>query len=166
MGFPVADTGAVTEDSGVAGGLITTSGDIDFWAGDDTGDWTAETISGAYGGALEIDADGNWTYTAQNDHPTIAALNDGDTLTEVFTVTSTGGTSTVTITINGHTDPPCFVAGTLIETPQGPRPIETLRQGDLVSLHGGGAATIQWIGGAQIGLHNPETIDKLSLIHI
>ncbi|MEQ9695102.1 VCBS domain-containing protein [Shimia sp. SDUM112013] len=60
---------AVTEDVDVVGGLLTSSGDIDYFLGDDTGEWTAETISGAYGSALEIDADGNWNYTALNDHP-------------------------------------------------------------------------------------------------
>ena len=30
MGFPMPDTGAVTEDSGVVGGLLTVSGDADF----------------------------------------------------------------------------------------------------------------------------------------
>ncbi|WP_157665390.1 Hint domain-containing protein [Cyanobium sp. NIES-981] len=33
--------------------------------------------------------------------------------------------------------PACFLAGTLIDTPQGPRPIETLSPGDLVSTANG-----------------------------
>ncbi len=166
MGFPIADFGSVTEDTGVSGGVISTSGDINYWWGDDSGQWTAETISGSYGGELEIDDDGNWSYTALNDHPSIAALDDGETLTEVFTVTSNNGTSTVTITINGHTDPPCFVGGTLIDTPVGPRPVEELRAGDLVLTRDCGAVAIRWIGGTQVEICNDETAAKFQPIRL
>ncbi len=40
----------------------------------------------------------------------------------------------------------CFVAGTLIATPQGLRPIETLAVGDLVTTLNDGAKPIRWIG--------------------
>lgn len=42
----------------------------------------------------------------------------------------------------------CFARGTLIETPSGPRAIETLREGDPVSTLDHGAQPIRWIGGA------------------
>lgn len=155
MGVPIDDTGAVTEDDGVVGGLIGTSGDIDYWLTDDTGEWTAETISGSYGSSLTIDADGVWSYTALNDHAAIDALNDGETLTEVFTVTSANGTATITIIINGATDPPCFVQGTLIETLFGPRSVETLRPGDLIRTRDSGLQALSWIGGTRISLSDP-----------
>ena len=41
---------------------------------------------------------------------------------------------------------PCFCAGTLIETPAGPRPIEGLRVGDPVLAEGGRPAPVRWIG--------------------
>ncbi len=40
----------------------------------------------------------------------------------------------------------CFVTGTLIETTDGPVPIEALRPGDTVLTHGGGSRPIRWIG--------------------
>ncbi|WP_299351825.1 Hint domain-containing protein [uncultured Shimia sp.] len=166
MGFPLPDSGEVTEDSGVVGGLISTSGDVDYFLTDDTGQWTAETISGAYGSTLVIDDDGVWTYSATNDHPSIAELDDGETLTEVFTVTSNNGTTTITITINGATDPPCFVVGTLIDTPHGPRPVESLIAGDLVLTRDGGAQAIRWVGRTEVALHNPETAQKFQPIRI
>ncbi|SFL22021.1 Hint domain-containing protein [Shimia haliotis] len=166
MGIPVPDTGSVTEDSGVVGGFLSTSGDVDYWFGNDTGAWTAETIAGAYGGALVIDDDGVWTYTALNDHPAIAALNDGETLTEVFTVTSAGGTTTITITINGTTDPPCFVAGTLIDTPSGPRAVETLQIGDLVLTRDAGPQRIRWVGQSTVDTRCGDTPDALRPIRI
>lgn len=42
--------------------------------------------------------------------------------------------------------PPCFTRGTLIETPQGPRPIETLSVGDTVITMDAPAQPILWIG--------------------
>lgn len=46
---------------------------------------------------------------------------------------------------------PCFAAGTRIATPLGPRPVESLRRGDLVSLADGGEARILWAGGRSLG---------------
>lgn len=166
MGIPLPDTGEVTEDVGVVGGLIGTSGDIDIWLVDDTGEWTAETLTGSYGSTLVIDDDGNWTYTATNDHPAIDALNDGETLTEVFTVTSTYGSSTITITINGTTDPPCFAAGTLIDTPFGPRAVENLRAGDLVVTKDQGVQAVRWVGGTEVLIRDPETAHKFQPVRI
>lgn len=40
----------------------------------------------------------------------------------------------------------CFAKGTLIETPSGPKYIEALREGDLVSTLDEGAQPIRWIG--------------------
>lgn len=42
----------------------------------------------------------------------------------------------------------CFASGTLIETPMGPQPIETLRIGDLVNTLDAGPQRIEWIGGS------------------
>jgi hypothetical protein len=47
--------------------------------------------------------------------------------------------------------PPCFVSGTLIDTPSGPFSVENLQKGQLV-LTLEGARRIRWIGGTQIRL--------------
>lgn len=168
MGFPLPDTGSVTEDSGVVGGFLTTNGDVDYgpFFNGDAGQWTAETIAGAYGSQLVIDSDGVWTYQADNSDPTIQALNAGDSITEVFTVTSVRGTTTVTITINGADEPPCFVAGTLIDTPHGPRPVESLKAGDVVLTRDNGEQAIQWIGQAGIDLAGQPEPEKLAPIRV
>ncbi|MFZ5961949.1 Hint domain-containing protein [Thalassococcus sp. BH17M4-6] len=44
----------------------------------------------------------------------------------------------------------CFARGTLIETPEGPRFIETLRAGDLVTTLDHGPQPIRWIGGRKV----------------
>ena len=67
------------------------------------------TINGAYG-TLVIKADGSYTYTLNNALPhAVNQLNDGQTLTETFNYTAKDGdgsaaSSTLVITINGHTD--------------------------------------------------------------
>ncbi|WP_050602821.1 Hint domain-containing protein [Ruegeria sp. 6PALISEP08] len=43
-------------------------------------------------------------------------------------------------------NPPCFVAGTLIETETGPRPVESLAIGDRVCVSGGKTLPVLWIG--------------------
>lgn len=47
---------------------------------------------------------------------------------------------------------PCFVSGTLIETAQGPRPVEALRPGDLIMTMDDGAQPLRWIGASRIPL--------------
>ncbi len=50
-------------------------------------------------------ADGTWTYTLDNGNCTVQALNDCDTLTDTFKVTTVDGTAqAVTITIHGTND--------------------------------------------------------------
>jgi len=41
---------------------------------------------------------------------------------------------------------PCFAAGTLIDTPDGPRPVEALRPGDLVTTRDHGPQVLRWSG--------------------
>ncbi|EEW58992.1 conserved hypothetical protein [Ruegeria sp. TrichCH4B] len=40
----------------------------------------------------------------------------------------------------------CFTPGTRIATPDGPKPVETLREGDRVQTRDNGAQVVQWIG--------------------
>ncbi|MDJ0830713.1 MAG: DUF4347 domain-containing protein, partial [Desulfobacterales bacterium] len=123
------DTGAVTEDVGVAGGNISDAGTLtvtDPDAGESS--FVAETIMGTHG-SLDIDGTGNWTYTADNSQAAIQGLNTGDNLTDLFLVTTADGTTQrVTITINGADelantppvaadDPGDFAATVLAHTP-------------------------------------------------
>ncbi|SHH82069.1 Hint domain-containing protein [Marivita hallyeonensis] len=55
----------------------------------------------------------------------------------------------------------CFARGTLIETPDGPRFIETLREGDAVTTLDAGAQDITWIGHVRVpgtGVNTPIRI--------
>ena len=45
---------------------------------------------------------------------------------------------------------PCFTAGTLIDTPSGPRAVEELRPGDLVTTRDHGPAPLLWAGASRL----------------
>ncbi|AKB06509.1 RTX toxins and related calcium binding protein [Vibrio cholerae] len=113
-----ADTGSVTEDTVNAAGDLETTGQLAAGTGGDAGEdkFKAETgLTGTGGyGTLDIDANGNWTYRADNEQTAIQGLKAGETLTDVITVTNADGvtTTTVTITINGTDDVPTLTADT------------------------------------------------------
>ncbi|WP_170605886.1 Hint domain-containing protein [Ruegeria arenilitoris] len=53
----------------------------------------------------------------------------------------------------GDSGAPCFVAGTLVDTPEGPRRAETLRPGDAVLTIDDGPCPILWAGGRTVKGH-------------
>lgn len=63
----------------------------------------------------------------------------------------------------------CFASGTLIETPKGPRFIETLREGDEVNTLDTGPQPIRWIGNVRVpgdGVNTPIRIARGALGNI
>ncbi|WP_435256701.1 Hint domain-containing protein [Thioclava sp. FR2] len=79
---------------------------------------------------------------------TLTVIGDGDTETVNFTYTTRlgdgqGPNDVGIVTINSI---PCFVAGTMILTPDGERPVEQLEPGDLVMTKDDGAQPVRWIG--------------------
>ncbi|WP_298944261.1 VCBS domain-containing protein, partial [uncultured Psychromonas sp.] len=98
------DTGAVTEDADAA--TLSTTGTLSLSDVDttDTTTFTPATVTGAYG-AVSIAADGSWTYEADNTQVAIQALDDGESLTDTITVTTSDGVEqAIVITINGVDD--------------------------------------------------------------
>ena len=93
------DAGDAKTVTGVATGTqTTTSGDV------------GTSVTGSYG-TLVINSDGSYTYTVDNDNPTVDGLLEGESLSETFsyTVVDTVGTESTTqivITIEGRTDLP------------------------------------------------------------
>ncbi len=47
---------------------------------------------------------------------------------------------------------PCFASGTLVETPDGPRPVESIRPGDLVLTRDCGPQVVRWTGQRSLSL--------------
>lgn len=177
MGFPGGggggggnppNIGTVTEDVGVSGGNISVDGfaETGGFKGGFGNNWVDTNYNGAYG-VLDVDQDGDWTYTANNSQPAIQDLDDGETLIEVFTVFQFfGGSATVTVTIQGQDEPPCFVAGTMIDTPQGARPVETLKIGDMVLTADAGPQEIRWVGSKKLRPDDVENFDAIRPIRI
>ncbi len=59
---------------------------------------------------------------------------------------------------------PCFAPGSLIDTPDGPRRVDDLRAGDLVSTFDAGPQPLIWTGGAEVAWnavspHRPVVLD-------
>jgi len=167
-------SGTVFEDNDGGTGFLTVSGDAatsvpgngNGNGGGNQNDWFNVDYAGAYG-TLDMDADGTWTYTADNSQAAIQDLNTGDTLFEVFTVTqATGPAAMITIAIEGLDEPPCFVVGTMIRTPRGPRPIETLKIGDLVLTQDAGPQEIRWIGSKKVSPASTVDYDAIRPIRI
>jgi len=62
--------------------------------------------------------------------------------------------------------PPCFTTGCMIDTPDGPRAIETLKAGDLVVTRDHGAQPIKWIGVTHLPKAALEKNPKLRPVRI
>lgn len=77
---------------------------------------------------------------------TITVIGNGDIETVNFTYTVTGPNSNVATGLVSVTTIPCFVAGTMILTPEGERPVEALQPGDLVITKDDGPQPVRWIG--------------------
>ncbi|MEW8658221.1 MAG: retention module-containing protein [Candidatus Thiodiazotropha endolucinida] len=94
-----AGSGSVTEDT-----ILSTSGQLAISDADgplDEAFTPQSNVAGAHG-TFSIDGNGNWRYNLNNSDPAVQALDAGERITEVFTVTGVDGTpSTVTVMING-----------------------------------------------------------------
>lgn len=135
-------TGAVTEGTGaVIGGNLD---DLNPWFPSDT--WSV-TVAATYGTATINPATGVWSYDLDDSNPAVQALDSGDTLTDTFTVrlSDAGGSDTqvVSVTISGA---PCFTPGTHIATLAGPRAVEDIAVGDLITTRDHGAQAVRWVG--------------------
>lgn len=89
----------------------------------------------------------------------VVTLNDDGTLG--FDATSDEGTGTFTYEVtddDGNTDTafvevetvPCFAAGTMVDTPNGPKAVEKLRPGDLVDTVDHGPRPLVWVGSVKV----------------
>ncbi len=106
------DSGSLSED---ASATLTASGALNI-SDADTGEaqFTAATVNGSYGD-LTIDANGNWSYSADNTQAAIQALGSGDSLSDTLTVQSLDGTHhDITLTINGSNDGPVRISDIVI----------------------------------------------------
>lgn len=81
---------------------------------------------------------------------TLNLIGDGDVEEFNFTYTAAstaGGSDTGFVLVDSV---PCFVAGTLISTPDGNVPVEQLEPGDLVHTQDDGPQPLRWIGSRNV----------------
>jgi hypothetical protein len=110
-----------------------------------------QTITLPSGQQVTLNADGTLTYLAGTD---VEDVTFSYTIEDDLTgVTDTGYVTVDTI--------PCFVAGTMIATADGDRPVETLVEGDLILTHDNGLQPLRWIGRRTV-----EAVDNMAPVHI
>jgi len=108
--------------------------------------WVDDTITVTMGGSTQT-ITGVTFYL--NGQPAIFSPNDGTILTDAVFQSSTYVVQSTEIDV-GDFGPPCFTPGTLIETDRGPRAIESLKPGDLVSTRDHGCQRLLWIGSRSV----------------
>jgi hypothetical protein len=128
-----------------------------------TGTFEGKTITGMLGSAAKVQSNSyfQWDnaifttggYHGSNhgiDYHGIAFTTSAGDSYNLFTngsvwdwADTTGASGTVTL---ASSNAPCFLAGTLIATPEGERAVETLAAGDLVLTAAGHAVPVRWIG--------------------
>ncbi|MGL5450914.1 MAG: VCBS domain-containing protein, partial [Aeromonas sp.] len=153
---------SVTEDVDTDhDGKLETSGTVTATGGD-AGDqnFVSGTQTGSFGD-LTVDSNGNWTYEADNTDPKIQGLKSGETLTESFTMTSSDGvtTSTVTITINGADDVPTLTGDKDTVTEDAVNDAGQLEASGVVTTVGGDAGEQNFVAGTEDGKYGDLTID-------
>ena len=142
-------TGDITEMSVVSG---------NFTKLDENNDPTGYEAQNGYSfGALSNPSYGSLTFNTLNGRFTFtinhtALYASGSDQTVTFTVTGfdpefDGGSDTDTVVINLLI---CVARGTLIDTAEGPKRVETLRIGDLVTTRDDGEQPIRWIGSRKV----------------
>ncbi len=113
-----------------------------------------DTVTLTTGQTVTLNADG-----------TITLVGDGTDEDFNFTYSIADGSNTDTafVTVSAV---PCFVAGTLIRTPDGDVPVEQLQVGDLVETYDDGPHPVRWIGSRRVpaqGEFAPIRIDANTL---
>lgn len=98
---------------------------------------------------INVPGVGNVTYTGVTfylaDGTQVFTPNDGQVL-QAGTFVSSTFVNTQGPLLTSELGPPCFTAGTLIDTAAGPKAIEVLVPGDLVQTRDHGDQPIRWVG--------------------
>ncbi|MEX0371373.1 MAG: VCBS domain-containing protein [Tateyamaria sp.] len=104
------DTGAVAEDGATTtGGVLSV---IDTDSGE-AGVIAQAATAGTYG-TFTVAQDGTWSYQLANNSAAVQGLVTGQTVSDVFTVTSLDGTASRTVTVNiAGADDPTVLGGTV-----------------------------------------------------
>lgn len=110
---------------------------------------------------IEYDALGVNFRTTNPGYGTIEGLSfvdvippTGVALEVIDTFEGPGSSGQASIENDDIAEPACFTPGTLINTPDGPRPVEALRAGDAVQTRDNGAQPLIWVGRTLMSAHD------------
>lgn len=109
---------------------------------DVTAVWVNDTITVNMDGVVQTITGVTFYLAGQ---PAIFTPTDGTVLSDATFISSTYVTTSTQIAV-GAFGPPCFTAGTLIDTPDGPRKVEDIRPGDRVDTLDNGPQLVRWAG--------------------
>lgn len=161
MGYNIQDVGGTTSDAGgnvwtatldlTDPGATTVTGDFDAFtifgnAGEANAGYTFSAVSNPlFGSVVGNPVDGTYTFTVDK----AATMASGSDQVVNFTVTGadTLGTQTDTVVITLLI---CVARGTLVQTPCGAVPVETLQAGDLVNTLDRPPQPVRWIGSRKV----------------
>lgn len=137
-------------------------GDVDRFNSDSV---NGSDITASYPGdtvTINVPGVGNVTYTGITFYlangQRVFTPTDGQVLEAGTLVGTTFVQGQGPLLVPDQLGPPCFTAGTLIATPLGPRPVETLAEGDAVLTRDNGVQRLVWTGAREVegtGRHAP-----------
>ena len=124
--------------------------DLDFSAAggdtlngiDITGVYNGDTVTVQLGSGSTITVTGVTFYLANGQR--MFTPSDGTVLEDATFLSSTWVSPNTQMDV-ADLGPPCFLPGTLIDTPDGLRKIEEIREGDLVLTRDNGAQPVRWV---------------------
>ncbi|OOY02888.1 Hint domain-containing protein [Thioclava sp. F28-4] len=106
--------------------------------------WRGDTITIERPNGVQETITGDTFYL--RDGSAVFTPSDGTILHNATFISSTYVTQSTQAPV-GDLGPECFLAGTRIDTPDGPRPVERLKAGDLVITEDDGPQPLLWTGG-------------------
>lgn len=110
-----------------------------------TDSWPGDTVTINVPGVGDVTYTGITFYLADG-VTRVFTPTDGQVLQEGTLVSTTFVTTEGPLIVPGELGPPCFTPGTMVATPDGERPVEDLKVGDLVMTADNGAQPLMWIG--------------------
>jgi len=124
---------------------------VQIWVDYDTPDFVSHHV--LLGVATPVG--GNWSFEpSMGDDAFLGLYTFSATAKDASNhVSAPSNTFDVQIEPIGSPEPACFLAGTLIATVAGERPIESLATGDMIALADGTQKPIKWVGRMTVDLH-------------
>ncbi len=156
----ITAAGTIVVEYGSTGAPTLISSSLTTSVGGTFSNYTIAQLGSAYGLAAHGSPPGTglvFDYSGETPSTCIyLGINVGNTQYSIWP----GYANTLTSTII------CFAAGTLIRTPQGDVPVETLRLGDIVQASSGAPRPVKWLGHRAFGRDESATPRKHEVVRI